>query len=267
MGSIVAFIMRELKDPQPLVDLSVFKSRSFSAGNIIGVVTGFGLFGSSLMMPLYFQNVMGFTAMGTGIALLPGAIATAISMPIAGRLAKWVDARTSIAFGLVVFAVGCWLVGGLNQQADLGDTLWPRAIQGFALGFMFVPLTTATLSGIARAKMANATGIYTLVRQLGGSLGIAILQLVETRRQDSAYASLASGVTMANQNVANALHGVANQTATLNGIFGQVMLNAETVAYNDVFRLCAVVFIVSLPTVLLLRSGKAEAAAPAAVVE
>ena len=265
--ALIAFVVRELNDPQPLVDLTVFKTRSFAAGNVIGIVTGFGLYGSALIMPLYFQNVMGFTAMGTGIALLPGAIATAISMPIASRIVKWIDARTSIAFGLLLFALGCWLVGGLNQQATLGDTLWPRAIQGFALGFMFVPLTTATLGEISRAKMANATGVYTLIRQLGGSLGIAILQLVETRREDSAYATLASGITMANQNVANALHGVANQGAMLSNIAGMVMLNAETVAYNDVFRLCALVFLISLPTVLLLRGGKpATSGGPPAVV-
>jgi DHA2 family multidrug resistance protein len=266
--SIIAFVFRELNDPQPLVDLRVFKTRSFAAGNVIGIVTGFGLYGSALIMPLYFQNVLGFTAMGTGIALLPGAIATAISMPVASRLVKWIDARTSIALGLILFALGCWLVGGLNQQATLADTIWPRALQGFALGFMFVPLTTATLGDIARESMANATGVYTLMRQLGGSLGIAILQLVETRRQDSAYATLASGVTMANQNVANALHGVANQTAMLSTIFGMVMLNAETVAYNDVFRLCAVVFLISLPTVFLLRGGKSSGSGGApAVVE
>jgi MFS transporter, DHA2 family, multidrug resistance protein len=265
--SIAAFIIREIRDPQPLVDLSVFKSRSFTAGNIIGIVTGFGLFGSALMMPLYFQNVMGFTAMGTGLALLPGAIATAISMPIAGRLVKWVDARASIAFGLIVFAIGCWMVGGLNQYAAYEDTLWPRAIQGFALGFMFVPLTTATLGDISRAKMSGATGVYTLVRQLGGSLGIAILQLYETRRQDSAYAQLASGITMANQNVANMLHGVASQTASLNNVFSMVMLNAETVAYNDVFRLCAVIFIISVPSVFLLRGRKGTDDAAPVMVE
>jgi MFS transporter, DHA2 family, multidrug resistance protein len=263
--SIVAFIIREIRDPQPLVDLSVFKSRSFTGGNIIGIVTGFGLFGSSLMMPLYFQNVMGFTAMGTGLALLPGAIATAVSMPIAGRIASWVDGRVSIGFGLVVFAIGCWMVGGLNQHAAFEDTLWPRAIQGFALGFIFVPLTTATLGEISRAKMSGATGVYTLVRQLGGSLGIAILQLYETRRQDSAYASLASGITLANQNVANLLHGVANQSATLSNVYNMVMLNAETVAYNDVFRLCAIVFLISLPSVLLLRGNNAGGTSAVAV--
>jgi MFS transporter, DHA2 family, multidrug resistance protein len=261
-GSIVGFIVRELKDPRPLVDLTVFRSRSFTAGNIIGVVSGFGLFGSALMMPLYFQNVMGFTAMGTGLALLPGAIATAISLPVANRLVKILDQRACIALGMFLFAVGCWMVGGLNQHAAFEDTLWPRAIQGFALGFMWVPLTTATLSEISRAKMAGATGVYTLVRQLGGSLGIAILQLIETRTQDSAYASLAAGVTMANQNVANLLHGAASRSAALANIFRLVMLNAEAAAYNDVFRLCAIVFVVSIPSVLLLRragsSGPAE---------
>jgi MFS transporter, DHA2 family, multidrug resistance protein len=265
--SVVAFIIRELNDPQPLVDLSVFKSRSFTAGNIIGVVSGFGLFGSALMMPLYFQNVMGFTAMDTGLALLPGAIATAISLPIAGRIGKWVDARFSIAFGLFVFAVGCWLVGGLNQHAAFEDTLFPRALQGFALGFMWVPLTTATLGDISRAKMSGATGVSTLVRQLGGSLGIAILQLVETRQQDSAYAVLASGITMANQNIANMLHGAANQTAMLSNVFSITMLNAETIAYNDVFRLCAIVFVISIPSVLLLRGKHGSGGEPTAMID
>ena len=264
--TIVAFIIRQLNDEVPLVDLSVFRSRSFTAGNIIGVVSGFGLFGSALMMPLYFQNVMGFTAMGTGLALLPGAIATAVSLPLAGRIAKWVDQRIVIAFGLGTFALGCWLVGNLNQQADFNDTLLPRAIQGFALGFMWVPVTTAMLGDISRAKMAGATGVSTLVRQLGGSLGIAILQLIETRDQDSAYATLASGITMANQSVANMLHGAANQSAALANVFGMVMLNAETIAYNDVFRLCAVVFVISIPSVLLLRGKPNTTGAPGDVL-
>ena len=268
VGSIVAFIIRELNDDKPLVDLSVFRSRSFTGGNIIGIVSGFGLYGSALMMPLYFQNVLGFTAMGTGIALLPGAIATAISLPIAGRIGKWIDFRICIGFGLVVFALGCWLVGGLNQQASFEQTLWPRAIQGFAIGFMWVPLTTATLGDISRAKMSGATGVSTLVRQLGGSLGIAILQLIETRDQDSAYASLASGITMANQNVANMLHGVANQSGQLMNIWSSVMLNAETIAYNDVFRVCAIVFLISIPTVLLLKSPHGSGGTPEpAVIE
>ncbi len=263
----VAFIIRELNDPEPLVDLSVFKSRSFSAGNVIRVVSGFGLFGSSLMMPLYFQNVLGFTAMDTGLALLPGALATALSLPIASNAVRWIDQRICIAAGLFMFAIGCWMVSGLNQHAAFGDTLWPRAVQGFAIGFLWVPLTTATLSEISRAKMSGATGVYTLVGQLGGSLGIAIMQLIETRTQDTAYASLAAGITLANQNVANLLHGMANQGAALANVAGLVMLNAETIAYNDVFRWCAVVFIVSIPSVLLLHPSRNATAAPETLLE
>jgi DHA2 family multidrug resistance protein len=259
---LITFVIRELRDPQPLVDLRVFKTRSFAAGNVIGIVSGFGLFGTALIMPLYFQNVMGFDATTTGFALLPGALATAVSMPLASRFLKFVDQRVSIALGLFLFAVGCWLMGGLNMQAAFTDTLLPRCLQGFALGFLFVPLTTATLSEVSRAKMSNATGVYTLVRQLGGSLGIAILQLIETRREDSAYATLASGITMANHSVANVLHGLSNPDAMLNNIYGMVMLNAETVAYNDVFRVCALVFICSLPTVLLLRGKPGTGAGP-----
>ena len=261
------FIVRELRDPKPLVDLRVFKTRSFTAGSIIGIVTGFGLYGSSLIMPLYFQNIMGFDATTTGLALLPGAITAALSMPIAGRLGALIDGRITIAFGLVLFAIGCWLTGGLNQQAAFIDTVLPRSIQGFALGFMFVPLTTLTLAGVPRERLANATGIYTLVRQLGGSLGIAVLQLIITRKQDSAYATLASGVNSANVNITNLMHGASNGSQMLAGLYGQVMLNAETVAYNDVFRLCAIVFIVSLPTVFLLQGRAKKGDASVVVAE
>jgi len=256
--SLISFIVRELRDSHPLVDLSVFKSRSFSAGCTIGIVTGFGLFGTSLMIPLYFQNVLGFDATTTGFALLPGALATAASMPMASIFVKWVDSRISIALGLALFAVGCWMMGGLNGQADFADTMTPRIIQGLALGFLFVPLTTLTLSSVSREKMSGATGVYTLIRQLGGSLGIAILQFYETRREDSAYASLATGMTRGNEALANLLHGATSQSQMLSNTYEMVVANARAVAYNDVFRLCAIVFVVSLPTILLL--GKAQAA-------
>ena len=121
------------------------------------------------------------------------------------------------------------------------------------MGFMWVPMTTATLSGISRAKMANASGVYTLVRQLGGSLGIAILQLIQIRRQDTAYAALASGVTSANPNVNNLLQNSANPSQQLVGLWQHVMLNAEAIAYNQTFELCAIVFLCSLPMVFMLR--------------
>jgi len=263
--SLVVFCFKEWYDPRPLVDLKVFKSRAFSAGSIIGVVTGFGLFGTALVLPLFLQNVLGFTATETGLVLLPGAIATAISMPVASRLMAKVDARAMIAFGLLVFALSAWWMGGINQQSGYWDVFWPRAVQGFALGFIFVPLTTASLGDIARDRMAGATGIYTLVRQLGGSLGIAILQFLQTRAQDGAYAALAAGVTSANpadSRFLRDLHGTAAQ------LYAMVMLNATVISYDSVLRLCGVVFVVSAPLVFLLRSRRSgPTAAPAPIAD
>jgi DHA2 family multidrug resistance protein len=266
--SLAFFIVRELRDPKPFVDLRVFGSRSFAAGTIIGVVSGFGLYGLNLVLPLFFQNVLGFDALQTGYALLPGAIATAISMPIAGRLTSVLDARLEIAIGLAMFAAGSWWMGDLNQYAGFWDIFGPRTLQGFALGFLFVPLTTASLAGISRSAMSNATGLYTLVRQLGGSLGIALLELIEERREDLAQATLAANVTLANPAVSSMLGAAPDRTRALSNIAGLVVQNSTVIAYDYVFRFCAIVFLISIPTVLLLSKPKpAPDGAAAAVIE
>jgi MFS transporter, DHA2 family, multidrug resistance protein len=259
--SLVVFCWREWHDPRPLVDLKVFKSRAFSAGNVIGIITGFGLFGTALVLPLFLQNVLGFTATETGLVLLPGAIATAISMPVASQLTRRVDGRVMIAFGLLLFAGSAWWMGGINQSSGYWDVFWPRALQGFALGFLFVPLSTATLGEIARARMANATGIYTLIRQLGGSLGIAILQFLQIRYADNAYSALASGVTPANPSVSQYLRDLHGSAAQL---YQMVMLNATVISYDMVLRLCGIIFVVSIPLVMLLNWRKTAADAPEA---
>jgi DHA2 family multidrug resistance protein len=268
VAALAFFIVRELRDPHPFVDLRVFGSRSFAGGTLIGVVSGFGLYGLNLVLPLFFQNVLGFTALQTGYALLPGAVATMISMPIAGRLTSVMDARLEIAIGLAMFAAGSWAMGALNQYAGFWDIFWPRTLQGFALGFLFVPLTTASLSGISRSAMSNATGLYTLVRQLGGSLGIALLELIQTRREDLAQQAFAGGITLANPNVARMIDGMHDRSRAIAALGGMVVQNATVVSYDYVFRFCALVFLVSIPTVLLLkRPAPRPAAVPAAPLE
>jgi DHA2 family multidrug resistance protein len=264
---ITGFIVRETRVDHPLVDLTVFRSRGFTAGNMIGIVSGFGLYGLNLVIPLYLQNVLGFDATTTGLALLPGALATAVSMPIAGRMAKFLDARASIGMGLTLFAIGSWMLGYLNADAGIGDIFWPRILQGFALGFLFVPLTTATLADVPRARMSNATGLYTLIRQLGGGFGIAILQLVQQRTEDAHYATLASGVTAGNPAIAAMMHGATNVAAMLQELTGIVTLNASVISYNDVFRLCAIIFVCSIPTIFLLSAKKADTGGAAVIAE
>jgi len=259
--SLTFFIVREIRDPKPFVDLKVFRSRSFAAGTIIGVVSGFGLYGLNLVLPLFFQNVLGFDAFSTGNALLPGAIATALSMPIAGRLTSILDPRVEIAIGLALFAAGSWWMGDLNQYAGFWDIFGPRTLQGFALGFLFVPLTTVALSGISRAAMGNATGLYTLVRQLGGSLGIALLEVIQTRREDFAQSAFAANITLASGPVASLIAHAPSRAQAMQQLSSMVNQDATVVSYDYVFRFCAIVFVISIPTVLLLAKPKNTTAA------
>jgi DHA2 family multidrug resistance protein len=265
---IVWFIARQLRAPTPLVELSVFRFRSFAAGNFVGFVTGFGLYGLNLVIPLFYQGVLGYTAWDTGLMLLPGAIATAVSLFLAGRIANRVDPRVVIAFGLSLFAAGSWALGALNGDADYWNFFWPRIVQGFAIGFIFVPLSTSTLSQIPRSAMAGATGVYTLLRQLGGSVGIAVLQLIQVRREQFAQSAIASGVTLGNPNIAAQMNGGLAHPQQLMALAGEVTRNATIISYDYMFRICAIIFAISIPSVLLLGGRKtvSEPGPPAAAL-
>lgn len=238
--TLVWFVIKMLRDRYPLVQLRVFRLSSYTIGNIIGIVSGFGLFGTALILPLFFQTILGFTAFDTGMALLPGAIATAVSMVIIGRINNIVDPRVSIAFGMLVFGYSTWMLGGLNAQAGYWDVFWPRVVQGLGLGFLFVPLSTVTLGDVPIPELAGATGVYTLVRQLGGSFGIAILTTLLTHQTAVAWNVLASGVT--------STHGYSIGTLTQ-----MVAQQASMISYDFLFRLTAIMFFVCTPLVFFIK--------------
>jgi len=269
---LIAFGWRELHVENPLVDLRVFANRTFTAGNIVGIVTGFGLFGLSLILPLFMQALLGWDAWQTGVALLPGALATALSMIVIGRLSNRIDSRLIMAAGLAMFAFSTWAMGHLTQQSGFWDIFWPRAWQGFALGFIFVPLSVVTISALRRDQIANATGIGTLLRQIGGSLGIAFLTTYLQGDIQRVYASLASqineGRSVVQQSIAAAAAKImatgvtatqAHQQALMQ-IAGQIRQNATAIAYEDLFRISALLFFVTLPAVLLLQKSRSSGA-------
>ncbi len=252
--TLIVFVLKTLRDRYPIVDLNVFKFRSFSVGSVLGVIMGFGLFGTALILPLFFQTLLGFTAFDTGLALMPGALSTALSMLIIGRLLNYIDGRWSIVFGMLLFAWSSWLLGGMTVQAGYWDVFWPRLVQGFALGFLFVPLTTISLSDVPRAELAGATGVFTLLRQLGGSLGIAILTTLLTHQTAVAWNVLASGVTQTHGYTTGALTQMVSQQASM-------------IAYNYLFRVTALVFVLTTPLVFLIRPSSGRVMMPAAVAE
>jgi DHA2 family multidrug resistance protein len=250
--ALTVFVVKSLHDKYPIVDLLVFKFRSFSVGSILGTIMGFGLFGTALVLPLFFQSILNFTAFDTGMALLPGALSTAVSMMIVGRILNRIDSRWSIVCGMLVFAWSTWLLGGLTVQAGYWDVFWPRLIQGFGLGFLFVPLTTVSLGDVPIYELAGATGVFTLLRQLGGSFGIAILTTMLTHQTAVAWNVLASGVT--------ASHGYGLGTLTQ-----LVAQQSSMIAYDYLFRVCAIVFVLATPLVFLISARKRPADAPVPV--
>jgi DHA2 family multidrug resistance protein len=252
--TLVWFILRMLRDRHPLVDLQVFRLRSFTIGNIIGIISGFGLFGTALILPLFFQTILNFTAFDTGMALLPGAASTAVSMVIIGRILNRVDSRLSIAFGMFIFGFSCWQLSDLTTSAGYWDVFWPRLIQGFGLGFLFVPLSTVSLGDVPRGEMAGATGVYTLVRQLGGSFGIAILTTLLTHESAIAWNVLASGVTQT--------HGLP--IGALTQMVGQ---QSAMIAYNYLFRVTALVFMLAIPLVFFIQVKPRASAAMAVAAD
>jgi MFS transporter, DHA2 family, multidrug resistance protein len=245
--ALVIFVFKTLRDRHPIVDLQVFKFRSFSIGSFLGVIMGFGLFGTALILPLFFQTILGFTAFDTGLVLMPGAFATAASMMVIGRLLNRVDGRWSIMLGTLLFAWSTWLLGGLTVQAGYWDIFWPRIVQGFALGFLFVPLTTISLGDVPIGKMAGATGVFTLLRQLGGSLGIAILTTMLTHQTAIAWNILASGVTQT--------HGYS-----LGALTQMVSQQSSIIAYDYLFRVTAIVFVLSTPLIFFIKPHARPAA-------
>jgi DHA2 family multidrug resistance protein len=171
-------------------------------------------------------------------------------MLVVGRILNRLDPRWSIVAGMFVFAWSTWLLGGLTVQAGYWDVFWQRLIQGFGLGFLFVPLTTVSLGDVPIHELAGATGVFTLLRQLGGSFGIAILTTMLTHQSAVAWNVLASGVTSAHGYSVGALTQIVEQQSAM-------------IAYDYLFRVCAIIFVLATPLVFFITAKKRPQVAPA----
>jgi DHA2 family multidrug resistance protein len=249
------FIVEQMRTPTPFVNLRVFGSKTFAAGSIITVVSGVGMYGVNLVTPLFFQGPLSLPAYDAGLYLVQGAVATAFAMLVVGELTKRIDTRLVIALGIVLFFIGAWMMGSLNANASYWDLWWPRILQGVGLGFLFVPLTVAMLADIPRKEMSDATGIATLVRYLGGNVGIALLQLLQVRRAAAAHDAMAGYATLSRAAVAMQvqLHGLHAEALHLSAAIAG---NAALVSYLYVFRVSAISFALCVPLLFLLPAAR-----------
>ncbi|MGA2383302.1 MAG: DHA2 family efflux MFS transporter permease subunit [Gemmatimonadales bacterium] len=265
---LVAFVWRELRTERPSVDLSLFRNVPFTSATALGGVLGMGLYGALFLLPLFLQELLGYPAMKSGLALMPRSLAMAVVMPIGGLLYNRLGPRVLVGTGLAISAYSFWDLAHLTTDTGIWDLMLPQIWQGVGFGMLFVALSTAALSTIPRSRMTAASGLYNVVRQVLGSVGIAVAATELVRSQARYHDVLAEHVTPYGAATQDWLHsatagmmstGTDVVTATGRAIKLldlRVMRQAIVLAYNHVLLLVAVLFAVSLPLVLLVRGHR-----------
>ncbi|MBS2024635.1 MAG: MFS transporter, partial [Deltaproteobacteria bacterium] len=263
------FVWRQMTVKYPVVDLRVLRHRSLAGGSMLSMVVGMGLYGATFAVPIFTQSILHFTAQQTGLLLLPGALASAFMFPLMGKANGKIDARILIAIGAsVIAAVMMWMCGIMTPQTGADDFFWPLIVRGAATVLMYLPLTLATLGPIPKKEVAAASGFYSLTRQLGGSVGIAVLTMLLTRRNAWHRSVLMDKLQLTSaavqERVSALMHGFMAKGASAEHALaqaykvldGSVSLQAAVLSFGDIFFVVGVAFVAALPLVFLLGSGK-----------
>jgi MFS transporter, DHA2 family, multidrug resistance protein len=279
LTALVLFIWRELICEKPAVNLRIMKNVNFATGSLIGGLLGMGLFGSLFLLPLFLQQLLGYPALDSGLALMPRSLAMAMAMPLAGRFYNKAGPRVLIWSGLVVNACAFYELSRLSLNVGYMDIFLPQFLQGIGFGLIFVALSTVTISTIDRRSMTAASGLYNVVRQIFASIGIALAASQLTKMTTSYHALLAEKVTeysaVASAWIQTAIGAMQSQGADSNTarqmalalLDGELSRQAGMMAYNYVFLLVASLFIISLPFVFLLKSNKKKGGVKEIIVE
>lgn len=261
------FVVWELYTDNPAVNLRVLKHRGFTAATLMATVLGFGMYGGIFILPLFLQEVRGFTPTQAGLAVLPGGIATILTLPFVGRGLKKIEPRYFIPVGSVIGFIAFWGLSMLTTQSSMEDVYLPYIIRGIGGAMLYLPLSLSALTGIHPKDLQGGAGLYNLSRQLGGSFGIAALATYISHRSVIDRSYLSSHITATNDIAhqhAQALTGLfiakghASQAAhqmAYAAIHGQVNLQASMLTYNTAFRIAALCWLVGVPMFFLLDRG------------
>ena len=269
----IGLIWRELSTADPVIDFRVLKHRQMWVGTVLGVVMGVGLYASVFTLPVFLQSNLRMTAQQTGIVLLPGALATAVSMAIVGRLTNKFDARYLIAIGALLFAAAMIRLSRITGESGSTDFFWSLIMRGVGLGMMFVPLTTITLAELNHRELPQGTGLYNFFRQLGGSLGIAAIATLLSHYTAQFRAILAEHISIGDPTTMTRVdmltrglvaRGADPWTArgrALEILDRELMGQASVIAYSRIYVLSAVLILALIPLLILIRQTKGAAGA------
>jgi DHA2 family multidrug resistance protein len=265
--SLVFLIAWELRVQRPLVDIRVFANRNFAMGTLLMTVVGIVLYSTTALLPLFLQELMGYPALNSGMAMSPRGMGAVCSLLLVGTLVSKIDARLLIGFGFLVLAYAVSGFGSINLEIATRNVMWPNVLSGLAMGFIFVPLTITSMGALPNEQMGNAAGVYNLMRNIGGSIGIAMATTLVARgtqahqalmvanlspyrpvfqqylQSTTAMLSQSSNPASAQQQAYGLLYGVLQQQANLR-------------AYVDTFWLLALLCLFCVPIVFLFRKPK-----------
>jgi DHA2 family multidrug resistance protein len=263
--ALVALVIYELRTPHPIVDLRLFKDRSYSVGVFLMTVVGFALYGSLVLLPLMLQTLFGYSSLAAGEAMAPRGVGSLFMMPLVGVMTAYIDPRKLLSVGLVVGGLTMLWLGEVNLDAGYWDFVWPQVLQGLGLSLLFVPLTTVSMATIEPQRMGYATSLFNLMRNIGGSVGIAVTGTMLARRRQAFGSMLGEHVTlfdpatneMLAQLKAAFLARTGDAVAATNQaylvLYGMVQRQAAMVSFVMIFRLLGILFFVMVPLVLLMR--------------
>jgi DHA2 family multidrug resistance protein len=262
-AAAVAFVIWELRSKEPIVDLRVLANRNFAVGTSLMIIMGIVLYGTIALLPLFLQTLMGYPAVESGMAVSPRGFGAITSMLIVGRLINRIRGRYLVMFGFSVLAYSIYLFGKINLEISISSIVWPNIISGFAMGFIFVPLTTMALGTLTNQQMGNASGVFNLMRNTGGSVGIAIVTTMLARGAQTHQAMMVAHLTpydpafqqRVGELAGHATPGFATQQAYA-GIYGTLVRQATLLSYIDIFRVLAFLCLLCVPATLLFERVK-----------
>jgi MFS transporter, DHA2 family, multidrug resistance protein len=271
---LTVFVIHQFRTDNPLVDFRLLRFRTFAAGVFVVGVLGFVLYGSLVLLPLFMQTLLGFPAAVAGLWSMPRGLGTMVFMPVTGWMLgrRW-DPRWLLAAGLVTVSVAFFLYSGLDLQVDPHALMWPQVVQGIGLSLVFVPLSTISMDPIPLESMGFATSIFSLVRNVGSSMGISFVTTELARRSQLHQARLAENVSVyglqlqAEMSRAGAALGqpLAPDSPTgLRIIYGQLQRQASAMSFLDLFYVLGLLFLLIVPVVWFMRRPRQRRAGAAA---
>jgi len=253
----------ELRQKEPVVDFRMLQNRNFTLSTATMFLLGFVLYGSTMLLPVFLQTLLGYTAMRSGLVLSPGGLVIALSMPVVGLLLSKVEARWLVIFGLCVSAFGLFGMAGFNLDIDYRTAMMARVVQSAGLAFLFVPINTMAFATVAREKMGSATGLINLARNIGGSSGIAIVTTLLARRAQFHQVRLVSHLTPFDpsyQQAAGIAHAVSGGGGGGSGpamaqglIYGMVQRQSSMLAFVDSFWVLGIIFLAVIPLMFFVK--------------